>query len=275
MDTTLLASETQITCSIVVVFWLFHIPLTCKIYLRGFFFFCLPSYISGASSTSAFPAISQGLLLLPSSYISGTSTSSALPAISQGLLLLLPSQLYIRDFYFFCLPSYISGTSSSSAFPAIYQGLLLLPSQLYLRDFYFCFPSYISGTSTSSVFPAISQGLLLLLPSQLYTRDFYFFCLPSYISGTSSTSAFPAISQGLLLHLPSQLYLWASPFFFFCLPSYISGVHILPLQPFYLHYSYHRSTHYIDPYNIHKDLKTFLGKTKTKQTNRLHIKLAV
>ena len=129
-----------------------------------FFFFCLPSYISGAyhSSSSAFPAIFLGLTIL--------------------LLLLLPSQLYFWGLpFFFCLPSYISGayhSSSSSAFPAIFLGLtillLLLPSQLYFwgLPFFFCPPSYISGayhTSSSSAFPAIFLGLTnLLMPSQLY-----------------------------------------------------------------------------------------------------------
>ena len=72
-----------------------------QLYLWGspFFFFCLPSYISGVhhSSSSAFPAISLGstilLLLLPS------------PAISLGftILLLLRFQLYLwgSPFFFF------------------------------------------------------------------------------------------------------------------------------------------------------------------------------
>ena len=98
-----------------------------------FFFFCLPSYITGSPSSSAFPAISR-----------------------VHLLLLLPSQLYHGFTFFFCLPSCISGSpSSSSALPVlswVHLLLLCLPSQLYLG---FTF-----------AFPAISRvHLLLLLPS--------------------------------------------------------------------------------------------------------------
>ena len=135
-----------------------------------FFFFCVPSYISGVhpsfSSSSVFPALS----------LRGSP-------------------------FFFCVPSYISWVhhSSSSAFPATSLGftslLLLLRSQLYLwgSPFFFfcccCVPSYISGVHHSyspSAFPAISLGFTsLLLRSQLclWGSPFYFFCVPSYISG--------------------------------------------------------------------------------------------
>ena len=219
-------------------FTILLLPLRSQLCLWGspfFFFFCVPSYISGVhhSSSSAFPAISLGFTFFffcVPSYISGVHhSSSAFPAISLGF-----------TFFFFCVPSYISGVHL----------LLLLRSQLYLWGspfffffFFFCVPSYISGvhyssSSSSFAFPAISLGftiLLHLLRSQLYLwgSPFFFFCVPSYISGvhhSSSSSAFPAISLEftifLLLLLRSQLYLWGSPFFFFfCVPSYISGVH--------------------------------------------------
>ena len=102
-----------------------------------FFFFCVPSLISGlhhsSSFSSTFPARSLGftiLLLLRS------------PVISVGftiLLLLLRSRLDLWAspfFSFFYIPSNISGVHhsySSSTFPAISQGftilLLLLRSQ--------------------------------------------------------------------------------------------------------------------------------------------------
>ena len=181
-----------------------------------FFFFCVPSYISGvhfllllvrsqlyiwgspSSFSSAFP-----------SYIFGVyhSSSSAFPAISLMftiLLLLLRSQLYLWG----------SPSSSSSAFSAI-----------SLRfTFFFCVPSCISRvhhSSSSSVFPSYICGVHLLLPSQLF------------LWGSPSSSAFSAISPGftiLLLLLRSMLYLWGSLFFFFfCVPTYISGVHLLLL----------------------------------------------
>ena len=153
-----------------------------------FFFFCIPSYISGvhySSSSSAFPAISLGFTILL-------------------LLLLLRSQLYLWGslfFFLFCIPSYNSGVhySSSSAFPAISLGFTILL-------FFFCVPSYISGVhhSSSSVFPAISLGFTILLHSQLYLwgSPFFFFCVPSYISGvhhSSSSSAFQVISVGFTI----------------------------------------------------------------------------
>ena len=124
-----------------------------------FFFFCVPSYISGvqhSSSSSVFPVISLGFNIL--------------------LLLLLCSQLYLWGspfFFFFCVPSYISGvhhSSSSSVFPAISLGFTILPlllcSQLYLWGspffFFFCVPSYISGVQhsfSSSVFPSYMSGV--------------------------------------------------------------------------------------------------------------------
>ena len=217
----------------------------------SFFFFCIPSCISGlhhpSSSSSVFPAVSLGFIIL------------------LLFLLLLLSQLYLwasPSFFFFYVTSCISGlhhpSFSPSEFPAIYLGftiLLLLRSQLYLGFtsllplllhsqlylwaspssfifFFFCIPSCISGLhhpSSSSAFPAVSRGftiLLLLLHSQLYLwaspSFFLFFCVPSCISGLhhpsfSSSSAFPAISLGftiLLLLLCYQLYLWASPSFF-------------------------------------------------------------
>ena len=137
----------------------------------SFFFFCVLSYISGAhySSSSAFPAISLGLIIL----------------------LLLRSQLYLWGspffFFFFCVSSYISGAhysySSSSAFPAISLGftillLLLMHFQLYLWGslffFFFCVPSYISGVhhSSSSAFPAISLGFTILGESFAYVTIF-------------------------------------------------------------------------------------------------------
>ena len=226
------------------VFLFFFLAFTAISLGSPFFFFCVPSYISGLhrspSSSSAFPAISLGFTIL--------------------LLLLLRSQLYLWAspffFFFFCVPSYISGlhhSSSSSSFPSYISGVHHSSSSS-------AFPTYISGvhhsSSSSSAFPAISLGftilLLLLLRSQLYlwaSPFFFFFCVPSYISGvhhsSSSSSAFPAISLGftiLLLLLRSQLYLWGSPFFFFflrsqlylwgwpfffffCVPSYISEVH--------------------------------------------------
>ena len=79
-----------------------------------FFFFCVPSYITGvhhsSSPTSVFPAISLGFTILP---------------------LLLCSQLYQWGspffLFFFCVPSYITGvhhiSSSSSVFPAIPLGV--------------------------------------------------------------------------------------------------------------------------------------------------------
>ena len=72
--------------------------LRSQLYLWGspFFFFCVPSYISGvhlsSPSSSAFPAISLGFTCL--------------------LILLLRSQLHLWGspiFFFFCVPSYISG----------------------------------------------------------------------------------------------------------------------------------------------------------------------
>ena len=178
----------------------FFVP---QLHLRGspFFFFCVPSYISGVhhSSSSAFPAISPGF----------------------NILLLLRSQLYLwgSTFFFFCVPSYISGVqhSSSSAFPAISLGfniLLLLRSQLYLWGstfFFFCVPSYISRVQhsfSSSAFPSYI--------SEVHHSSSCSSVFPSYISGVhhSSSSAFPAISLGfiiLLLLLRSQLYLWGSP----------------------------------------------------------------
>ena len=143
-----------------------------------FFFFCVPSYISGVHhSSSAFPATSLGFTIL-----------------------LLRSQLHLWGSpFFFCVPSYISGVHhSSSAFPATSLGftILLLHSQLHLwgSPFFFCVPSYISGV-----------------------HYFFFFCNPSYFSWirhSSSSSAFPAICLGftILLLLRSQLDLWGSPF---------------------------------------------------------------
>ena len=140
-----------------------------------FFFFCLPSGISGVhhSSSSAFPAISLGFTILLH-------------------LLAFPAYFWGSPFFFFfCLPSGISGVhhSSSSAFQAISLGftilLLLLRSPLYLWgspfSFFFCVPSDISGVhhSSSSAFPAISLGftILLLLRSQRYLwgSPFFFF----------------------------------------------------------------------------------------------------
>ena len=142
-----------------------------------FFFFCVPSYISGvhlllllcsqlylwgSPSASAFPAISLG------------SPAPAFPAISLGFtfLLLVHSQLYLWGslFFFLCIPSYISGVS---------------------LFFFLCIPSYISGVhfSSSCAFRAISLG-------------FHY----------SSSCAFPAISLGFtILLVSSQLYLWGSP----------------------------------------------------------------
>ena len=108
-----------------------------QLYLWGspfFFFFCIPSYISGvhhSSSSSAFPAISLGFTIL---LLHHSSSSSVFPAISLGfnILILLPrSQLYLWDstfFFFFRVPSYISGVhhSSSCAFPAISLGITIL-----------------------------------------------------------------------------------------------------------------------------------------------------
>ena len=85
--------------------------LPSQLYLWGspFFFFCLPSYISGVhlwSSSSAFPAVS-GVHLSSSSAFPGIflgsvhlSSSSGFPAKSLGFtfLLLLPSQLYLWGF---------------------------------------------------------------------------------------------------------------------------------------------------------------------------------
>ena len=198
--------------------------LRCQLYLWAslffFFFFCVPSYISGlhysSSSASAFPAISLGFTIL--------------------FLLLLRSQLYLWAslffFFVFCVPSYI------------WASLFFF--------FFFCVPSYISSLHyspfSSSAFQAISLGFtillfLLLLRSKLYLWAslffFFFFCVPSYTSGlhysfsSSSSSAFPALSLGftiLFLLLRSQLYLCGSLFFFFfffffCVPSYISGFH--------------------------------------------------
>ena len=107
---------------------LFLLLLCSQLYLWGspFFFFCVPSYISGVhyfSSSSVFPAISL----------------SVFPAISLGftiLLLLLCSQLYLClcsqlylwgspfFLFFFCVPSLISGVHHSS--------FCFLRSQLYL-----------------------------------------------------------------------------------------------------------------------------------------------
>ena len=206
-----------------------------------FFFFCIPSYISGvhhsSSSSSEFPATSLGFTFFffyVPSYISGVH------------LLLLSSQLHLWG----------SPSSSSSVFPATSLRftipLLLLPrSQLHLWG----------SPSSSSAFPATSLGftILLLLPSKLYLwgSPFFFFCVPSYILGfhysssvfparvhhsssssvfparvhhSSSSSVFPATSLGftipLLLLLCSQLHLCGPPFFFFFrVLSYISGVH--------------------------------------------------
>ena len=114
-----------------------------------FFFFCVPSSVSGLhhSSSSVFPALSLGFTIL---------------------LLLLRSQLYLWDSlsFFFCVPQLYLWDSLSFFF-------FYVP-QLYLWDspFFFCVPSSISGLhhSSSSVFPALSLGftILLLLCSQLY-----------------------------------------------------------------------------------------------------------
>ena len=93
-----------------------------QLYLWGlpfFFFFCVPSYISGVrhSSSSAFPSY------ISEVHHSSSSSSSAFPAISLGftillhlpspaislrftILLLLRSQLYLwgSPFFFICLP---------------------------------------------------------------------------------------------------------------------------------------------------------------------------
>ena len=175
-----------------------------------FFFFCVPSYISGAhhSSSSVFPAISLGFTIL---------------------LLLLCTQLYLwgSPFFFFCVPSYISGARHSSSCRCVPSYI----SGVHHSSSCCCVPSYISEAHHSScsfsVFPAISLGFTILL----------------------LLLVFPAISLGLtipLLLLCSQLYLWGSPFFFyFCVPSYISGLTILgdffayrgvPTRMVYLYY---------------------------------------
>ena len=143
-----------------------------------FFFFCVPSFISGvhhSSSSSAFPALSLGFTFLL-------------------FLFLLPSQLYLwvspffffllsqlclwgPQFFSFCVPSFIYGVCHSSsycAFPDIFLGFtirLLLCSQLYLWGspfflffFFFCVPSCICGACHSSfAFPAVSLGFTILI----------------------------------------------------------------------------------------------------------------
>ena len=109
--------------------------------LGSFFFFCVPSYISGVL-----------LLLLRSQLYLWGPSSSAFPAMSLGFtslfLLLLRSQLYLWGLpvffniiiiFFFCFPSHISGvhrsSSSSSAFPAISLGFTI-------EDVVFLLPSF-------------------------------------------------------------------------------------------------------------------------------------
>ena len=107
-----------------------------------------PSYISGVhhSSSSAFPAISQGFTIF---------SSSAFPAISLGftILLLLRSQLYLWVHH-----------SSSCMFPAISLGSPF--------SFFFCVSSYISGFhhSSASALPAISLGFTILGEIFAYVR---------------------------------------------------------------------------------------------------------
>ena len=210
--------------------------LRSQLYLWGspFFFFCVPSNISGVhhSSSSVFPAIS---------WVHHFSSSSASPSYISGVHHSSSSS---------ASPSYICGVhhSSSSVFPAIslrFTILLLLRCQLYLWGlpffFFFCIPSCISGvhhfSSFSSAMPAIYVGftilLLFLLCCQLYLwgSPFFFFsfsCVPSYISGVHKPfSAFPSYISGVHHSFPAcQLYFWGSPFFFFfCIASYISWVH--------------------------------------------------
>ena len=129
--------------------------LRSQLYLWGspFFFFCVPSFISGVHhSSSAFPAISLGFTIL--------LLCSQLYYYLGFTILLLRSQLYLwgSPFFFFCVPSYISGVhhSSSSVFPAISLGftiLLLLCSQLY---YYLGFTILLLLRS-----PAISLGFIV------------------------------------------------------------------------------------------------------------------
>ena len=210
-------------------FFFFCVP---QLYLWGspFFFFCVPSYISGvhlSSSSSAFPAMSVGftilLLYFPSYYLWGSPSSSSstfLSYISWVHLLLLCSPAISLGFTFFCIPSFISGvrhSSSSAAFQAMSLGFTFfcVPSCILGFTFFFCIPSYISEIHNSSSFP---NYYLWGSPSSS--------AFPSYISGVHLLLLpSPAISLWLnFLLLHSQLYLWCSPFFFFfCVPQLYLG----------------------------------------------------
>ena len=172
-------------------FIILFLLLRSQLFLWGspfFFFFCVPSFLSGvhhSSSSSAFPAFSLGftiLLLLCSQlylWVHHSSSSSVFPAISLGSL-----------FLFFFVSSCISRVhhSFSPSFTAVSLAFTIL---------LLCFQLYLWVHLSFSAFQAVFLG-----------SPFFFFCIPSYISG---------FTIPLLLH--SQLCLWGSPFFFFFVPS--------------------------------------------------------
>ena len=104
---------------------LLHLRSQLHLWGSPYFFFWVPSYISGVHHTS----------------------SSAFPAISLGftILLLLRSQLYLwgSPYFFFCVPSYISGVQhyySSSAFRTMSLGSPLWLRFLHMWPFFLIQP---------------------------------------------------------------------------------------------------------------------------------------